>query len=70
MTDTVIDWVAHHAVSSPSRTATIDLASERRQNYAEMHERVGRIAAFLQAAGVGKGDRVGLIALNSTDVLD
>jgi fatty-acyl-CoA synthase len=70
VTDTVIDWVAHHAVSSPSRTATIDLASERRQNYAEMHERVGRIAAFLQAAGVGKGDRVGLIALNSTDVLD
>jgi fatty-acyl-CoA synthase len=70
MTDIVIDWVAHHALASPTKAATIDLASGRRQNYAEMHDRVGRIAHFLRNAGVEKGDRVGLIALNSSDVLD
>lgn len=70
MTDTVIDWVAHHAISSPEKTATIDLASGRRHSYAQMNERVGRIAGFLRSAGVEKGDRVGLIAMNSSDVLD
>jgi len=70
MTDTVIDWVAHHAISSPEKTATIDLASGRRHSYAQMNDRVGRIAGFLRGAGVEKGDRVGLIAMNSSDVLD
>jgi fatty-acyl-CoA synthase len=70
MTDTVVDWVAHHARTTPRKVATIDLASNRRHSYAEMHDRVGRIAAFLRSAGIGKGDRVALIALNSTDILD
>ena len=70
MTDTVVDWIAHHAKTTPRRVATIDLASNRRHSYAEMHERVGRIAGFLRSAGIGKGDRVGLIAMNSTDILD
>jgi fatty-acyl-CoA synthase len=70
MTDTVTDWIAHHAITTPGKTATIDLASDRRHDYAQMNERVGRIAGFLRGAGVKKGDRVGLIALNSSDVLD
>jgi fatty-acyl-CoA synthase len=70
MTDTVIDWIAHHAITTPDKTATIDLASGRRHNYAQMNERVACIAGFLRKAGVEKGDRVGLIALNSSDVLD
>jgi fatty-acyl-CoA synthase len=70
MTDTVIDWIAHHAVTTPEKTATIDLASGRRHSYAMMNDRVGRIAAFLLESGIEKGDRVGLIAMNSSDVLD
>jgi len=70
MSDRVVDWVAHHAKTTPLKVATVDLASGRRHSYAEMHDRVGRIAGFLRAAGVKKGDRVGLIALNSTDILD
>jgi fatty-acyl-CoA synthase len=70
MTDIVIDWVAHHARTTPRKTATIDLASGRRHSYAQMHERVARVAGFLRAAGIGQGDRVGLVALNSTDILD
>jgi fatty-acyl-CoA synthase len=70
MTDVVVDWIAHHAKTTPRKTATVDLASGRRHSYADMHDRVGRIAHFLREAGVGRGDRVGLIALNSTDILD
>ena len=70
MTDRLVDWVAHHAKTTPLKVATIDLASGRRHSYADMHDRVGRIAGFLRAAGVKKGDRVGLIAMNSTDILD
>jgi len=66
----VIDWIAHHAVASPAKTATIDLASGRRQTYKEMHLRVGRLAAHLQSLGIKPGDRVGFIALNSADILD
>ena len=51
MTDTVVDWVAHHAKTTPRKVATIDLASGRRHDYAAMHDRVGRIAGFLRSAG-------------------
>ncbi len=64
------DWAAHFTYVTPDKTATIDLASGRRQTYAQMHDRVGRLAAFLQSKGVGVGDRVGFLALNSTDIID
>lgn len=64
------DWVEHFTYVTPDKLATIDLASGRKQTYREMHERVGRLAGFLKAKGVGPGDRVGFLALNSTDILD
>jgi hypothetical protein len=33
------DWVQHHARVSPTKTATVELASGRRHSYAEMHDR-------------------------------
>ena len=64
------DWVGHYTYVTPDKLATVDLASGRRQSYAQMHERVGRLASFLRSKGVGAGDRVGFLALNSTDILD
>lgn len=69
-TSLVTDWVAHFTYVSPNKLATVDLASGRTQTYVQMHERVGRLAAFLKSKGVGVGDRVGFLALNSTDVID
>lgn len=65
-----VDWVAHYAASSPDKTATIELPSGRRQSYRLMDERVARLAAHLATLGVGRGDRVAFLALNSIDILD
>lgn len=66
----VTDWIGHNALNRPEHLATLELPSGRRRTYAEMHGRVGRIAAWLVSLGVERGDRVGVLALNSSDVLD
>jgi fatty-acyl-CoA synthase len=70
MQGVIVDWIAHNAANLPRKTATVELPSGRRQTYAEMHDRVGRVATWLVGLGVGRGDRVGVLALNSTDTLD
>ena len=65
-----VDWIAHHARSSPHKTAFIELPSERAFTYRESDERIGRLAAHLKQLGIGKGDRVGFLALNTTDILE
>jgi len=66
----IVDWVAHNAANIPHKTATIELPSQRRRSYAEMHDRVGRIASWLTDLGVQRGDRVGVLALNSVDTME
>ena len=66
----VQDWVKHHAETTPERIAMIDLASGRRYDYAQMHERTARVAGFLKQMGIKTGDRVAFLALNTTDVMD
>jgi fatty-acyl-CoA synthase len=64
------DWIAYHAGESPEKLAQIDLHSGRRYTYRQMHERTGRLAAALAGLGVQRGDRVALLANNSTDCMD
>ncbi|WP_417518317.1 acyl-CoA synthetase [Minwuia sp.] len=65
------DWIAHHAAYQADALATVDLHSGRRRTYAEFHRRVDRCALFLKAElGVAKGDRVAMLAHNSTDHFD
>jgi len=65
-----VDWVKHHASYKPDYPAMIDLAGQRRYTYAEMHERVGRVAGYLKSKGIKKGDRVAYLMLNSTDLME
>lgn len=67
---TVFDWIADHAQRRPHALATIDVHSGRRATYAQMHERVARIAGYLRSIGVAKGDRVAMLSMNSPDMLD
>ncbi|NPV25086.1 long-chain-fatty-acid--CoA ligase [Bradyrhizobium aeschynomenes] len=65
------DWIAHHARRTPAKTAMVDLGSNRRFTYAEFDARVARLAGHLRdACGLGRGDRVTVLALNATDTLE
>lgn len=64
------DWIDFYARTTPNKIATMDLASDRQLSYADMEKRVGKLAGYLLAQGVKSGDRVGVFAQNTTDILD
>ena len=65
------DWLARHAARMPDKLAAVDLASGRRFTYGEFNARAGRLAHFLAGGpDVGRGDRVGALAHNSTDMFE
>jgi len=61
--DLVPDLLATAARSAPRRHAV--LVAGETVTYAELADRVDRLASWLAAAGVGRGDRVALRAANS-----
>src|ERR1700716_450650 len=65
------DWIAHFGRRTPDKIAAVDLASRRRLSYAEFDRRIARLARHLRdALKVERGDRVGVLALNTTDTLE
>ncbi|MEV2275315.1 long-chain fatty acid--CoA ligase [Nocardiopsis sp. NPDC049922] len=61
-------WTARRARSSPERTAIVH--GERSFTYAELHERVTRLAAALRGRGVRRGDRVAYLGANHPALLE
>jgi len=67
-TDPIFDWLEYYAEFDPARVAAVDLATGRRRTYGEFNDRATRLAsAFRERFGVESGDRVALLAHNSTD---
>ena len=65
------DWVAFHADRTPDKIAMIDQLTERELSYALFHERIGKLAAFFRDEWrLQAGDRVGILAKNSTDYFE
>jgi len=64
------DWTAHHAYSQPQKKAIVDLHTGREFSYAQLDDRSARLADWLQKQGVAKGDRVGVLALNSPEFME
>jgi fatty-acyl-CoA synthase len=67
------DVVGRRALYSPDALAVVDAGSEphRQFTYRELDERANRLATWLRdVAGVGKGDRVGMLAYNGVEYLD
>src|SRR3954451_19799937 len=65
------DWVAHFGRRTPDKIALIDLGSGRRFSYAELDVRISRLAGHLRdQLKIARGDRVAVLALNTTDTLE
>ena len=57
--------LAESALRHPERTALV--AGPERLSYAQLWEQARRYAARMRALGIGPGDRVALLILNTPD---
>lgn len=64
------DWIAHHDANRPSKPAIVDLATDRTLTYRDLHRRADALADHLATLGVGRGDRVALLAHNGPEYFD
>ena len=64
------DWIAHHGANRPHHEAIRDLGTGRTFTYAELDVRVDATAAYLASLGIGRGDRVAVLAHNGVEFFD
>ena len=64
------DWIAHHHAQRGHKPAIVDLESATTLTYTDLHHRIDGLAAHLQSLGVGRGDRVALLAHNGPEFFD
>ena len=64
------DWIDHHAKNRPSKEAIRDLATGRSFTYGELDRRVDALAAHLHSLGIGRGDRLAVLAHNGVEYFD
>ena len=70
MTVPAYDWIGYQADVRPESVALIDDFTDRTFTYAQLDERVRRMAVWLAGQGVGRGDRVAFLAANTTDIYE
>ncbi|WP_406630667.1 acyl-CoA synthetase [Amycolatopsis sp. WGS_07] len=70
MASSLAHWIARRSTVTPESVALVAAETGERITYAELEHRVARRAAALRELGVRKGDRVALLALNSTGYLE
>ena len=63
-------FLSKRAALSPGLEAFIDVATERRFTYSELNARCNATANALAGLGVGRGDRVALLLMNSAEYLE
>jgi O-succinylbenzoic acid--CoA ligase len=64
----MLDWLAHRAGVMPGVVALVDDQGEH--TYAELDQRVDRVAGALWGAGVRPGGRVAMLAWNAPEVVE
>jgi fatty-acyl-CoA synthase len=66
-----VDWIGHHATTSPSNVACEDVQSGRHFTYAEFDDRIARLTrSFVAALDLSPGDRVLVLSRNDTDIFE
>ena len=64
------DWIAHHRAHRPAKEALRELTPPRSLSYADLDARTDALAAWLAGQGIGRGDRVALLAHNGVEFFD
>ncbi|MEO6571067.1 MAG: AMP-binding protein, partial [Ilumatobacteraceae bacterium] len=64
------DWIRHHARNRPAKEAVRDLGTDRRFDYLALDRRIDAMAAHFSSLGVGRGDRVAVLAHNGVEFFD
>jgi fatty-acyl-CoA synthase len=64
------DWIRHHRANRGRKEAVRELATGRSFSYADLDRRADAMAAYLTALGIGRGDRVALLAHNGVEYFD
>ena len=59
------DWITRAARRAPGKTWVVSAEDGRSVSYGALHDMVGRFATLLGARGLGRNDRVALLANNS-----
>src|SRR5271154_3630996 len=62
-------WIARAADRAPDKLWVISADDGRTVSYGELREVAGRVATFLRRRGIGRNDRVALLANNSIEHL-
>lgn len=67
---TPFSWIAYQSRRVPSKIAIVDLESGRERTYAEMADRVARLAGLLNGMGLKRGDRIAILSHNDGNVFE
>jgi acyl-CoA synthetase (AMP-forming)/AMP-acid ligase II len=62
-------WIARAALASPNKPWVIAADDGRSVSYGQLRETIGRLASWLRQRGLGRNDRVALLAHNSIEQL-
>ncbi len=69
--DFSVDWLVYHATYTGDYLAAVDLDTGREFTYREFYDRITRVAGGLNRRfKIRKGDRVAMLAQNSTDYFE
>ncbi len=67
----VYDWLHYHGQYNASELAVVDLETGRKWTYGQFNDRASRLASgFRDTYGVRQGDRVAILAHNSSDIFE
>ena len=64
------DWSAYHSNVRPNKIAIRDLSNNKTLTYKELDDRANKLAYWLQANGVKKGDRIAILSQNCAEFFE
>jgi fatty-acyl-CoA synthase len=64
------DWSAYHANVRPNKVAIKNVSAKKDITYLELDRRANRLASWLQAQGIEKGDRVAILSQNCAEFFE